>query len=198
MIYNTQINNSRFYRTTVINNMIMYSKKVAAVLLLVLGFSGLYAGQYDREHKIISEGSGFAQNGIIQIIDKLSGAVIIKDAATVFSCNGKQYSTADMKLIGQSSSAVTTTMGKGKMESSKYVAEDGMLFGVEVVYYDDNGWVTVNGWMKNTKKTQVTFDYVNLIESSDGFAIKGDWKNTRVLGTHTLQWLKDKFFLCMV
>lgn len=134
-----------------------------------------------------------AQSGWLKIEDRISHANIIDHAKTIFVCNGKNYSTTDMKLINQSITTGMSTLGKGNIHHYLYQSNDGMTFGVDVISYKNNNWTTINGWVKNTTKSKITFDKAILIDGSEIPAIKGDWRKTRVLcgTTDKLRWLGD-------
>lgn len=133
------------------------------------------------------------QNGFFNVVDPVSKSNIITHAKTVFVCDGKSYSTSDLKLFKQSESVVSSTLGSGNLHRYKYKSDDGLEFWVDFILYKDNSWTTINGWVKNTTNHSITFNNVTLLDALNMPNVSGDWKQTRVLcgTTDKLVWLGD-------
>ncbi len=135
---------------------------------------------------------GLAQErSTISIEDPVSGEEIIKDAETIFVCNGKEYSTINMSCFRESVKPITSTFGSGQCRSYQFQSEDKLEFGVEVITYDSCNWTTVNGWVKNKSPKIITFNNVALLSLPLGPQFKGEWENTRALcgNIDKLEWL---------
>ncbi len=137
--------------------------------------------------------------GVFQISDKNTGALWFSEISAGFRCNGELFLLKDLVSESQKVSESNSTFGKGeKLSWQLHHPAKELKFGLELISYNENNWITINGWVENQSNQKVTLDGITLFQTEKGILSGESQEKWRVLcgSTDKLQWtgesLKDE------
>lgn len=124
--------------------------------------------------------------GSFDVLDPKTNTAWLKEVSATFVCNGKEYSTKELKSENVTIKSGEWTFGKGRTAAWTFShLEDQLAFGLELTCYDTSAWVSVNGWVENRSGGKVTLNTIRLLQTKNGFQLGGNPAKWRVLSGST-------------
>lgn len=130
-------------------------------------------------------------SGFFEIQDNNSGAILFSEISAGFSCNGAFYRLKDLVSESITICEINSTFGEGeKLTWQLFHPVMKLKFGLELISYTNNGWITINGWVQNLSSQKVTLNDIQLLDTEKGILSGENPENWRVLcgSTDKLLW----------
>ncbi|MCP4311980.1 MAG: alpha-galactosidase [Bacteroidetes bacterium] len=162
-----------------------YFKRVCTIIpMIILGFLGNAQNFID----------GFQVNknsGLFQISDSNSGSPWFSDVSAAFKCNGEWFALKDLDSKSIKINSGHSTFGEAEMLTWILAHPSRKIeFALELISYPGNDWHTINAWVENKSKENITLNAIRLLETDQGIHSGESWEKWRVLNgrTDNLKW----------
>ena len=165
------------------------TKTIVSIQLVCFTFLGYGQNIIPKGFKINESTHSF------EIYDKSSESLTFSEVTAGFECNGELFLLKDLEAKGIKVSKTDATFGEGELLSWQFShPTKKLLFGLELISYPNDNWLTINAWLENKSKVKITLDAIRLLETDQGIHSGENWEKWRILNgrTDNLKWTGEE------